>query len=576
MLGRTTVFALFLTAVIAVGTLAQPGLHAAEPDPGLTDLVTRFYQPSEEEAQKITGMSRAALGKRAKRTEDFLEQLTAMDRAALGTADRIDYDYFHAQLDNSLQSLRDVKIWQKRPGDYVPFNSFFAASLDEAVPWEDRYPQMTEALTAELCNFDHAKENLDGPPPLWIERAVTLIDNTLRYLDTEMLDIIARAPNETMAREMEQAAGAYRLELVDYRTFLVEDLRPGDISNLAVGETEYLRLLRNHFLYYSVDELVAIGTKLYEETEELMQQTAATIDPNKTWRQLIEENRMDHRAPWELFPDLAEEAARAKKIVYDELINVPDDVSEEYRYVQHAHPETIPRGASGIGPFGFTHGDSYVGYYSLPSIDQYDTPQRQSEFMMDWSRAWYIAQQIPHEVYPGHHFAIFMYDKNERPARRLVGSAPYTDVSSTMSEGWAVYAEELMYNHGYLNDEPRLFLGHLQHRLWRIARIILDPQFHTDRIDYEYMVDFFEGTGTSRGQAHVEATQITNIPAHDVGYYMGVVEIKALIDEYKAIVGAEAFDSKEFHTTLMLAGNVPVALIRPEILEHARALEHHN
>ena len=195
---------------------------------------------------------------------------------------------------------------------------------------------------------------------------------------------------------------------------------------------------------------------------------------------------------------------------------------------------------------------------------------------MDWSRAWYIAQQIPHEVYPGHHFSIFMTEKNPRPARRLGGSAPYTDVSSTMSEGWCVYAEELMYDYGYLNDEPRLFLGHLQHRLWRIARIILDPQFHTGRIDYEYMVDFFEGTGTSRGQAHVEATQITNIPAHDVGYYVGVVELKELIDEYRAIMGADQFDLREFHTTLLLSGNMPVALMRAEMLDHARALAGQN
>ncbi len=269
------------------------------------------------------------------------------------------------------------RIWQKRPADYVPFNSFFAATLDEAVPWEDRYPEMVEALTADLENFDNAKENLDGPPPLWIERAVTLVDNTLRYLDTEMLDIIKRAPNPSQALRMEKAARVYRLALEDYRTFLTEELEPGRIEDLAVGKKEYLRLLRNHFLDYSVDELVAIGTDLYEETELLMQVTAKAIDPTKTWQQLIEENRLDHRAPWELFDDLTREAERARKIVYDELINVPDDISEVYRYVHTAHPMTIPRGASGIGPFGYTHGDTYVGYYSLPTIDQYDTPRRQ-------------------------------------------------------------------------------------------------------------------------------------------------------------------------------------------------------
>ncbi len=109
-----------------------------------------------------------------------------------------------------------------------------------------------------------------------------------------MLDIIVRAPNEILAGKMQKAADAYRHQLQEFRTFLVEDLKPGKISELAVGKQEYERLLRNHFLNYSVDELVTIGTKLYKETEQLMQHTAAQIDSNTTWQQLIEENRSSY------------------------------------------------------------------------------------------------------------------------------------------------------------------------------------------------------------------------------------------------------------------------------------------
>lgn len=565
-----TVLARYCVVAIISAVIFLPDVHAANGDSRLGDLVTRFYEPSPDDRRRIDGMSRAAFEARAERTERFLKKLADIDRSSLGTADRVDYDYFRAQLDNSLQKLRNIKIWQKRPADYIPFDDFFAASLDEAVPWQDRYAEMIKALTADIANFDHGRENLDRPPPLRIARAVTLADNIVRFLDTEMLDIIARAPNTVMARDIQEAANTYRRKLEEYRKFLLDDLMPGEVSELAVGEKEYRRLLDNHFLHYSVDELVAIGTKLYEDTERLMQQTAASIDADKTWRQLIEENRMDHPSPWGLYSTLAKEAERARKLVYEELFYVPNDVTEEYRYVKHAHPNTIERGESGYGPFGFMHDNKYVGYYSLPSIDEYETLRRQSEFMMDWSRGWFIAQQIPHEVYPGHHFHKFMTEKNQRPARRLRGTAPYTDVSATNTEGFAVYAEDLMYQHGYLNNEPRLYLAHLQHRLWRIARIILEPQFHTGRIDYEYMVDFFEGTGTSRGQAHVEATQITNSPAHDVGYYMGVVEIKALIKEYKSIIGEDKFDIRDFHTNLILKGNVPIALLRLEMLELAR------
>ena len=45
---------------------------------------------------------------------------------------------------------------------------------------------------------------------------------------------------------------------------------------------------------------------------------------------------------------------------------------------------------------------------------------------------------------------------------------------------------------------------------------------------------------------------------------------------YRAIVGEDRFDLREFHTTLLLSGNMPVALMRSEMLEHARVLARQN
>ena len=47
---------------------------------------------------------------------------------------------------------------------------------------------------------------------------------------------------------------------------------------------------------------------------------------------------MDHPAPWELYATLAREADRAREIVYTKLVNVPQEMTEEYRY-----PATISR-----------------------------------------------------------------------------------------------------------------------------------------------------------------------------------------------------------------------------------------
>ena len=96
---------------------------------------------------------------------------------------------------------------------------------------------------------------------------------------------------------------------------------------------------------------------------------------------------------------------------------------------------------------GITVGNNLFGYYDIPTTAQFDTWEEKAGFMMDWSRGWIIAQQVPHEIYPGHHFQSFMQQQSKRPLRRYASNAPF-------SEGWGVYAEDLMYEMGYMRDDP--------------------------------------------------------------------------------------------------------------------------
>ena len=150
-------------------------------------------------------------------------------------------------------------------------------------------------------------------------------------------------------------------------------------------------------------------------------------------------------------------------------MDVPPGLALEYRYAKEAHYNTIAQGQSGIGPMTFIHGNKHIGYFAIPYIDHYETMERKSIFMRDWNRSWYIAQHIPHEVYPGHFFEGFMQKKNMRPARRLAGSAPFTSIRAAFSEGWGVYGEEVMVDLGYFQGDKRMYLSHLGHRMWRIC-----------------------------------------------------------------------------------------------------------
>ncbi len=545
--------------------LLAGAVFGAESDTELDALITRFYRPGEQEKAPFQGMGRATYLARIQRAKDFLRELhERIDYDQLDIADQVDYDYFRAQLDNSILMMEVLRRWERDPSMYFPFDAFFEPLLDEGSPWEERFEQMVQGMEESVVRFQWGKENLKDPPLVWTEQAIRHCDGIMRYFRQSVPKLLERSPSASLKERLSAASENYQKRLVDYKHFLETDLKPRSTGTFAIREENYDRMLEDYFLDYTVDELIDWGKRLYDENVALMERVAAQIDPDKTWQELLQENMMDHPAPWELYTTLAREADRAREIVYTKLVNVPEGMTEQYRYVEAGHWATLPRGASGIGPFVFT-GDAHVGYYALPSIDFYDSFERKNELMLDWSRAWFIAQQIPHEVYPGHHFQVFMASQNERPARRLVGASPFTDVGASFSEGFAVYSEEVMYDLGYLQNDPRLYLAHLAHRHWRIARVSIDPLVHARGMSYEEAHKFFMDAGLTEGQAHVETTQITRMPVHDVAYYVGKLEVMDLLREYRELAGDD-FDYKRFHTELMLLGGTPVKLARKEML----------
>ena len=139
-----------------------------------------------------------------------------------------------------------------------------------------------------------------------------------------------------------------------------------------------------------------------------------------------------------------------------------------------------------------------------------------------------------------------MEAKNMRPARRLAGSAPFTSMNAAFSEGWGVYGEEVMSDLGYFQDDKRMYLAHLGHRMWRIARILIDQKMHARGMTYNEAHEFFMSIGLTAGQAHVEASQVTTNPVHDAAYYIGKLEILDLRNDYAAHT-ANQYDSKQFH-----------------------------
>ena len=114
------------------------------------------------------------------------------------------------------------------------------------------------------------------------------------------------------------------------------------------------------------------------------------------------------------------------------------------------------------------------GYRVLPSQDR-----AQGSYFVDLSDIrrrpdWSLASVVHHELLPGHMVQLPLDVRAKSHAIRSEYTAGFT-------EGWAIYAEELMARQGAFAGDDHARLGFLHWMLFRLGRSIIDTGVHSER-----------------------------------------------------------------------------------------------
>ncbi len=220
-------------------------------------------------------------------------------------------------------------------------------------------------------------------------------------------------------------------------------------------------------------------------------------------------------------------------------------------------------------------GGSLGAYYNGPSED-FTRPGT-----VWWSKG--DAQSIPlydevttayHEGFPGHHLQyglqITAGDRISRYQKQIVWY-------SGSGEGWALYAEDLMEELGYL-EKPDYVMGKLASEMMRACRVVIDigshlelpiptsQPFHPGEAwSYEAGVEMLEGyAGQSHDISISEMNRYLGWPAQAISYKVGQQAIRDLRTEAERSAGA-GFDLKAFHARLLEVGAVGLDLLRDHV-----------
>ncbi|MFE9388335.1 DUF885 domain-containing protein [Streptomyces sp. NPDC006784] len=270
------------------------------------------------------------------------------------------------------------------------------------------------------------------------------------------------------------------------------------------------------------------------------------------------------RTPWEALRhlDTHGEAVEGVDEVREWLQALMDEAIAELDGTHFELAEPVRRVEARIAP----PGSAAAPYYTQPSLD-FSRPGRtwlptmgETRFpVYDLVTTWY------HEGVPGHHLQLaqwtYVADKLSR-YQTTVGMV------SANAEGWALYAERLMDELGFLTT-PERRLGYLDAQMMRSTRVIVDIGMHLEleipadspfhpgeRWTPELAQEFF-GMHSGRPADFVESELVRylGMPGQAIGYKLGE---RAWLEGRAAAQRAHgaAFDAKAWHMAALSQGSL--------------------
>jgi uncharacterized protein (DUF885 family) len=345
------------------------------------------------------------------------------------------------------------------------------------------------------------------------------------------------------------ADGAY----ADLATFLRSELRQHAPEKDAVGSEVY-SLASRDFLGAAIDleETYEWGWKEFLGLEAELKAVCERIRPGATPREVSEELDVDPRY-----------VVTGTDALQRWMQELSDAAVEELGRTHFEIPVPIRTLDCKIAPPGGNVGAYYTGPsddLSRPGAMWWSVEQGREDFP-----TWREVTVVYHEGVPGHHLqiatAVYERESLNDFQRLLAGTSGH-------AEGWALYAERLMRELGYLDDDP-ILLGMLDGQLFRAARVVVDIGMHLE-------LEIPGGTGFHEGERWTPDLGLeflltrtvtdTKLCADEIDRYLGwpgqapsyKVGERVWIDGRDAARArhGDAFDFKAFHTAALQFGGM--------------------
>jgi uncharacterized protein (DUF885 family) len=367
--------------------------------------------------------------------------------------------------------------------------------------------------------------------------------------------------DDALRADLSSGARAASQAFAELARFLQEELGPRAVAEDAVGEDVY-RLWSRKFIGADLDlrDAYAWGWEEFRSVEAELVDVAGRIAAGGGPAEAAAVLDADPR-----YRIVGRDAFQAW------VQELSDRALQDLRGTHFDIPDELMRLECRIAPSGGGSGAYYTNPtddFSRPGRMWWSLPSDKAEFT-----SWRDLSTVYHEGVPGHHLQIgtAVATPGLNRFQRLLC---FIDGHG---EGWALYAERLMREFGYLDDGQ--LLGMLDKSLFRAARVIVDIGMHL-KLEIPRGTGFHEGgkwtpelgleflltrTLTGRARAVDEIDRYLGWPGQAPSYKLGERLWLSMREEARARQG-DAFGLRRFHMDALRRGPAGLATLRELVL----------
>jgi uncharacterized protein (DUF885 family) len=484
-----------------------------------------------------------------------LARVEAIDPAGLSTTARFERDLEIHNLRRTIFDTDVLRTWERRSFaiDHVGDSLFLLFARDHA-PLEERLSAIAGRLEAIGTYLEEAKTRATVPQVRrWQQLEIDSAGDLPVFLD-ELVAAGAGVLDQTEQRRLERAAQTAKIAIDLYASWL-EGTLDGGTDDWAIGRDRHDAMVAlRAFDGLDADAILELGWERLHQELAGRAAAAREIDPDVDEATVIDRIKSDHPVEF----DDALEAYRTsmlrsrQHLIDHDLVTVPDDERIDVIATPEYLRKVLPFAAY-FEPAAFDRDPKGI-YVVTPSVDGDPDGMREHNYAS-------ISNTSIHEAYPGHHLQL---DRARRhpSLTRLLADAP------EFVEGWGMYSELMMREHGF-DDDPRFRLIMHTDAIWRACRIILDVRMHRGEVDVDEATEFIvKHTSFERPNAHAEAQWYTYRPTYPLSYLLGRTLLLGLRADEQRRLG-DAFSLKAFHDTLLQNGSIPISFQRRLLAERA-------